>query len=69
MLPVELLFEKGAPVTRELEVVSKHELVMLMLEQSGHSCFSSMSQKRPSDKEMKSGPSDAALWQSSEAVC
>jgi hypothetical protein len=54
-------FEKGAPASSVLDVVSKYELVALVLEQSGHSCFSSMSQNRPSDRETKSGPADPVL--------
>jgi hypothetical protein len=50
--------ERGAPVRSVLDVASKHELVALMHEQSGQSCFSSMSQNRPSDMETESGPAD-----------
>lgn len=60
VLPMVVL-EYGAPVSRVLDVVSKHELLALILEHSGHSCFTSMSQNRPSVIEMKSGPDDVVL--------
>jgi hypothetical protein len=68
VLPM-LVPEEDAPVSSVLDVVSKHELVALMLEQSGQSCFSSMSQNRPSDMETKSGPLDPVLWKRSTALC